>query len=112
MYTAFVGIAGTAIPRCPDWPDVAYYLTEKVFTCNGSITKLHICPLGWPEITVRTLRRVSAGLVMDTGVSRAFLEGNGNVGMLEPPLQYRSGDHLGLEVHGQCDLDDGCKHKR
>ena len=49
---------------------------------------------------------------MDTGVSRAFLEGNGNVGMLEPPLQYRPGDHLGLEVHGQCDLDDGCKHKR
>ena len=112
IYAAFVGTAGASLPLCSAWPDVAYYLTNKVFTCSGNITKVHICPLGWPEITVRTLQRVSTGLMVDTGVSRAFLEGDGNMAMLEPPLLYRPGDHLGLEVYGQCDLDEGCKHHR
>lgn len=107
-----MGLSGAALPYCSAWPDVAYYLTDRVFTCNGNITKVHICPRGWPEITIRTLRRVTPGLVMDTGVSRAFLEGDGKMGMLEPPLQYRPGDHLGLEVYGECDSDGGCANHR
>ena len=109
----FACTSGAALLPCATWPSqTAYYLTHGYFTCKGNITKVHICPSGSPKITAKTLQRITDRLVIDTGVSRARVEGNSNIGVFEPPLQYLPGDHLGIEVHGQCNSDDGCKLQR
>ena len=113
MLNMLFPVAGAVLPLCPTWPsDAAYFLTDRIFTCKGNIIKVHICPSAWPKITLRTLRQVTSGLVIDTGMSRAYVEGNGNIGVLEPPLQYIPGDHLRIEFYGQCDSFDGSKHQR